>query len=823
MASRASDWLPADSSSAQTGLFYCSKNNRLQLLSQRSGGPPQETYAIASVLVNTSPAARDQFGNYARWDSSSGHVMAGGSGPGEVPTYVPTELPVTDLIMGYDGIIYIADNQKLVLIDPLNRWPNFTLAVSDFKFWRLAALPEGGVLALDQSSSQLAKVTGQPLPTGPIDQPNPGVMRSCQQNPTPPRITARFPLPGSEVFIALVPMDPGGFMLLSWATNDATNQKVFLRTFAESEGLGSPLQLDGVNFPYTIAWLGDGKVAALATGTNEALIFNINDAGGILLPAGETYILADKNLGPFAHGFDLPPYYSNGPDLLPLLPLSLNSFTQVGSSDPANPLIFDSGSSQTVWHRLFAEAVIPQRCGVLLWLAAVDNQANFASTETEWHPHVFGSIDAPTLAQLPSDTPIGAWQSCANEIPFSTPLLGEDPVAGRQGLFMALVQRANKVTRDLRGRYLGIRVRLNGDARTTPEIAALRVYASRFSYVEHYLPEIYREHKFPPEADLDGASTRCDFLERFVGLFESQFTRIEDRVASAYLLTRPESSPDDSLDWLGSWVGIEPNNYPPDRRRARLGALPQLYKKRGTGPGVKQALDVATDGMCSRGAIIVIEDFRLRHIFATILGADLSIKNDPLLPGYSGSSNSIVGDSLFLGDPRVQAELQALYASDLNLSRSAEAVQAFYDALAHRMTVFIHDQVESVNIKLVQAIVESEKPAHVMAAVRRASQPFMIGLASLLGVNTYLAPEPPRRPARIDISQIGRYDVITGLATLDPRLENGETFLKYELPVARITGPSTVSQGQSIVLDGTASTAPPGLTVDSYTWSLLSQ
>ncbi len=114
-----------------------------------------------------------------------------------------------------------------------------------------------------------------------------------------------------------------------------------------------------------------------------------------------------------------------------------------------------------------------------------------------------------------------------------------------------------------------------------------------------------------------------------------------------------------------------------------------------------------------RGAIIVIEDFRLRHIFATILGADLSIKNDPLLPGYSPASNSMVGDTLFLGDPGMQAELQALYATDLNIAGGAQAAQAFYDSLAHRMTVFVHNQVEDVNLKLVQRIVEAEKPAHV--------------------------------------------------------------------------------------------------------------
>ncbi len=292
-------------------------------------------------------------------------------------------------------------------------------------------------------------------------------------------------------------------------------------------------------------------------------------------------------------------------------------------------------------------------------------------------------------------------------------------------------------------------------------------------------------------------------------------------MANAYLLTRPESTPDDSLPWLGSWIGIQPNSYPPDRCRARLEATPSLYQWRGTAKGVTQALDVATNGACTRGAIIVIEDFRLRHIFATILGADLSIQSDPLLPGYWASSNSIVGDTLFLGDPSVQAELQALYATDLGIAGSAQAVQSFYDKLANRMTVFIHNQVEDLNLNLVQRIVEAEKPAYVQAFVRTATQPFMIGLASLLSVNTYLGPDPPRNPVTVDVSDVGRWDVVTQLASLDPRLENGWSTSQYVKPIARIIAPAAVKSGSSILLDGGSSTAPPGSTITSYIWTLV--
>ena len=643
---------------SQAGLFYCNRNNRLQLRSVRTGNPPAESFDIATSMVEMVPMVRDQFGNYARWDQSSGLVFAGRDGspgapqPLEVPIYAPPNPGVTDLVLGYDGILYIAQAGTLVMVDRRNRWPDYTLTVPDFNFWRLVALQGGGLLALDRNKPQLGRVSGQPLQTGPVDTPNPGILRPCESNPDPPRIISRFALP-QERFVAIAPMDPvqfpQHFVLLSWAGNNATNQTANIRIVDDTGVPGAPLQLAGVRLPYAIASVGDQKLAALVTNFNEALICDLSNAGDILVPAGDTYVLAANNVGPFVHGFDLPPNYANTPGkaplMLPLVPLSLNSLAASGATNPSSPAIIDSGVPQTVWHRVFLEAIFSRKCGALLWLTASDSLADLAKPSFPWYPHCFGAAQTTSIPEsiLP-DTPSAVWLPIRTEVPFGPSLLKEEPVMNRQGLFMVLVQRANKAVRNLSGRYLGVRIQLNGDGRNSPQIAGLRVYASRFSYVHNYLPEIYRESTFGPDAEKDGSATRHDFFERFVNLFESQLTRIEDLVANAYLFTRSESVPDDGLDWLGGWIGIEPNNYPPDRRRARLEATPDLYRWRGTTKSITKALDVATNGLCSRGAIIVIEDFRLRHIFATILGANLSIQNDPLLPGYSGSSNSIAGD-----------------------------------------------------------------------------------------------------------------------------------------------------------------------------------
>ena len=750
-------------------LYYCATKKRLQLVSMRIGNPPQESFAAAEALVASVPAARDQFGNYARWDSASSRIMAGGSGPGEVSIYTPPAgQAVTDLALGPDGVLYIAVGGNLVLCDRRGRWPDFTFTVPGFNFWRLAILAEGGVLALDRTKPQLGKVTGAPLQTGPVDTPDPGIMRPCSVNPHPPRMEAMFALPAGETFVAIASAGKR-FALLSWAQNSAANTASFLRLFDTRRGAGVPWKLNGIVWPYAVASLGALKLAVLATGLNEALIYDLSQAATALIPAGDTYVLSGSNKGPFAHTPGATPYYADGSQLKPLLPLSLNSLAGFGSTNARAPKTIDSGKSQTVWHRLFLEAVIPPRCSVVVWLTASETPAGITAPSATWYAHAFGDADRTAL---PHHSPQGVWLSLDCEVPFAPSLLGETPVADRQGLFMTLVQRTHRAVRNLTGRFLGIRVELHGDRRSTPEIAALRVWGSRFSYVSNYLPEIYRENKFGVAADQPGHSSRRDFFERFVNIFEAQLTRIEDRVANAYLLTRPETAPDNALDWLGSWVGLIPSGYPPDRRRARLLAATQLHKERGTAPGLTLALDIATKGLCTSGAVIVIEDFRLRHTFATILGANLAIQNDPLLPGYSPSGNSFVGDTLFLGDPRDQAEVLALFSAELPETNAEQAaVQQFYDSLANRITIFVHNQVASVDINLVQKIVEHEKPAHVAATIRLATQPFMIGLASLVGVDSYLAPEPPRDPVVVGSSQIGRYNMVIQAPGLDPRLE----------------------------------------------------
>jgi hypothetical protein len=262
--------------------------------------------------------------------------------------------------------------------------------------------------------------------------------------------------------------------------------------------------------------------------------------------------------------------------------------------------------------------------------------------------------------------------------------------------------------------------------------------------------------------------------------------------------------------------------YPPERRRQHLRSAPELYKWRGTARGLASALDVSTGGGVSGGEIVVLEDFRLRRTVATILGADLADEEDPLLAGLVASGNSYVGDTLFLGDES-RKEFLALFAPDAVRNAAEQAaIDALFDGLAYRVTVLVHQEVEPQDLGLIRRVVELEMPAHVLVRVVTATQPFVVGMAALVGVDTYLAPALARRRVEVGRSRVGIRDVLERLPSLDPRLEGPWPAADpTEGPTALLDAPATVESGDSFTLDGRRSSAGPGRRINRYRWRML--
>jgi phage tail-like protein len=800
--------LPAPQAITPNDVRYDTARRRLCSTSLRAPPAITEDAAAAGAALARVPGSIDAFGTWASWDATAKAVTAAGTLPTPVPIFAPSAGAVpTDVAVGYDGILYVAVSGGVTLIDLRDHWDPASTSQPTVTPWRLAADPTGGVWALatakggaappaSGSTVWIARIQGVPLPRVLLGtRYAPGVFRPSPENPTPPTtaLVTQFSAPGEQP-VAIAASPGGQIALLTWLAGGDARVRLLGGTGTDrrTRVFGAPITLTGVTFPYSLAWVAEDTIAVLVTGLpKEALVYPIDPTLPAALPRGDLYPLTAHDGGPFLHGTTLPPCYGVSPGPAPpepLYPISLPSFAPIGVAacyNPNNPVqVFDetfapggrwgpidSGSTQTIWHRLYLEAAIPRRCGVRVWLAATnDLNPPAIGAATGWHEHRFGAVPLAKSA----DVPVGVWVSTPSELPFNPGLLGCAPEPHVEGLFTVLVQRPGLAVRSLRGRYLWVRVELWSDGRSAPEIAALRAYGSRFSYVDHYLPELYRETVFGDAADAPGPATRADFLERLLDNCEGVLTPIEDRIAGSYLLTDARTAPDDGLDWLASWIGLvlDPA-LPTDRRRAMIAAAPRIAAAHGTLNGLTLALDAATGGAVTDGRVLVVEDFRLRRTFATLLGVDLGDPNDPLLPGLTISGNSYVGDTLFLGEPAQRQLILSIFAPGLQTSTERDSVQRFFEQLAFRVTILVHQDVAPVDLGLVRRTATAEAPAHVSVAVVTAPQPFIVGVASLVGVDTYLSKPTPPQVVTIGTSRVGAGDLLERPPTLDPRTEGG--------------------------------------------------
>ena len=232
-----------------------------------------------------------------------------------------------------------------------------------------------------------------------------------------------------------------------------------------------------------------------------------------------------------------------------------------GTAEVRPPL--DGRQPDCVWHRLLIDACVPPEAEVRV--------ASRAANEIDDLP------DAPWRAE-----PSPYRRGDGSELPFAAPPAAAGPDNGTGsnafGTYELLFQRA-------RGRYLQLRVELGGTGRNTPRLRAMRVYYPRFSYLDRYLPAVYREEPEP-----------ASFLDRFLANFEGLFTAAEDKLAAVQHLFDPRTAPPDALDWLLAWLGVAADPAWTDAgRRLFIRHAMTFFQSRGTVPGLLMALRLATE------------------------------------------------------------------------------------------------------------------------------------------------------------------------------------------------------------------------------------
>jgi len=253
----------------------------------------------------------------------------------------------------------------------------------------------------------------------------------------------------------------------------------------------------------------------------------------------------------------------------------------------------DGHNPDCMWHRLMLDACIPPETSVQIWSRAANEEGDLVFTPWQQEPNLY----------LRSD---------GSELPFQEKVGGEG-----NGTWELLFQAAT-------GRYLQLKIQLIGNGRSTPRLRAMRIYYPRFSYLEHYLPAVYRED-----------SQSASFLDRFLANLEGLYTTLEDKIAAVQMLFDPRSAPSETLAWLASWFGIVLDlTWDTNKQRLFIRHARDFFQYRGTICGLQMVLQLTFDNtpdetifidcLANRphtSGIRIVEKFRTRQAVGALPSA----------------------------------------------------------------------------------------------------------------------------------------------------------------------------------------------------------
>jgi phage tail-like protein len=336
----------------------------------------------------------------------------------------------------------------------------------------------------------------------------------------------------------------------------------------------------------------------------------------------------------------------------------------------------DSGIPRCIWHRVRIDADLPVGTSVSVDVA---------------------SADAPKATPHPLD-----WQAAA---PRALDFLIRQPP----------------------GRYLFLRLHLqssNGVA--TPRVRRIRIDFPRVTSLDQ-LPGIYREN-----------ADAADFTERFLALFDASIADLDAAIERAPALLDAGGDPDDVLPWLASFVGLALDPaWSPERSRAILRAIPELYRRRGTLGGMKLAFGLVFD------VEPAIEELAATRPWAAL-----------------GRQSRIGGFRLF-GRDRARAIVGRSAIGATTLKSYGDPASDPLDAVAYRFRVQVPPMPAGRRAPLarMQALIDSQKPAHTIASLRVGGG-FRVGASAAVGIDTVFAPLPAPVLGRAGNVRLNRMSVL---------------------------------------------------------------
>lgn len=410
-----------------------------------------------------------------------------------------------------------------------------------------------------------------------------------------------------------------------------------------------------------------------------------------------------------------------------------------GSQNRATSVWFsnavDSRRYRCHWDRVELSLEIPQGCRVSVSTQTFDLDQDMAGS-TGTQSDKSEALRVTRLQQRVEDSPESSWTQ------------GATFEAGSLCSPKSTRETKDFLVRSEPGRFLCLKIQLFGDGFSTPIVRNIMASGPRQSHVD-FLPGVM-------QAD----ERSRDFLERFILVFQTEWDRLEESIDQMNSMFDPVSVPESQLQRLADNLGITlPARWSKQQWRNLLKFSPQLLMtpsdeskrriggtQRGTVEHLRNAVRAILGGRTGlsenemRGFPWVIEGYRERKQFRVgsdggdgdeAIGDALAPPAERTLWGSDTTGRLQLGDNSVLGERR--------------LIPSERRELDIYRSYAHRIRVVVPAcwVPEQNDLCVLEAMIQSEKPAHVACDITLVRPGLRIGMQSTVGVDTILADWPP--------------------------------------------------------------------------------
>lgn len=377
----------------------------------------------------------------------------------------------------------------------------------------------------------------------------------------------------------------------------------------------------------------------------------------------------------------------------------------------------DNGQPESFWHRIAMLGRLPTKSSVEVYYFTSDNQALKDAFDRAFTGTGSSSTEEKTnqIETIMGRNWIGPETFKGLERPKPRSQTPGKPEPEQ-------LENPDLILNPNKGRYLWFKVRLTTfDQKSRPSIKSIRIYYPRLSYLR-YLPPTYRD---------DPVSAA--FLERFLSIFETSFSSLEQEIDYLFRYFDASLTPKDFLPWLASWINLALDEEVPEQRvRQLIRRAASIYSRKGTGRALTEFLEIYT------GKSVFVTEF-LHGLRPMVIGEKQSVLGSGVVLLGSGPSGMRVGDTSVVGYSALR-------------DRVSDPDEPFL-SLTRRFTVTIdmdREELERRRLTLTRIITE-QAPAHTSFTIRSTAEQRTVGKATV-GVGGVVTDS---RPYRVGLTQLG--------------------------------------------------------------------